>query len=267
MKILIWRKSFGRDEHAAAALVIVLVASVLIALTLELHAQETSTSGMITQKPIRTPAISPALAAQLAAVEKLPTIAADAVPRGACNFYSAQCPYWPPLPGNFYGVPVWNLGDGFFLLDDLQINYAQIEAEATATATAMSAIKTANVQSDGGGVAMDGLTQNGVPYLTIASTGTNQLLITVFNNTGPANYELWWTPVLANPAYPWTAVAVGATGQTNFTVSAAIYPTGFYQALQDTNSIPLWEAADPNNQAAGILTVFIDSPANGAVIQ
>jgi hypothetical protein len=31
----------------------------------------------------------------------------------------------------------------------------------------------------------------------------------------------------------------------------------------DTNGVPLWEAADPNNPGAGILAVFIDSPANG----
>jgi len=243
----------------------ILVAAGIAGLMLA-HAQETVTSGTVTNRPVRTPAISPELAAQLAAVEQLPAIAADAVPRGACNFYSAQCPWWPPLPGNFYRVPVWNLGDGFYLIDDLQINYAQIEAEATATAaaTAMSA-NMADVQSAGGGFSPD-YSQNGVPYLTIAPTGTN-LLITIFNNTGPANYELWWTPVLASTAYPWTAVAVGTTGQTNFTVSTAIYPTGFYRALQDTNAIPLWEAADPNNQATGILAVFIDNPTNNAALQ
>jgi hypothetical protein len=31
--------------------------------------------------------------------------------------------------------------------------------------------------------------------------------------------------------------------------------------------LPLWQAADPNNPAAGVLTVFIDSPTNGAVLQ
>jgi hypothetical protein len=136
---------------------------------------------------------------------------------------------------------------------------------ATATATAMSAgVQTADVQSDGGGFYPDYL-QNGVPYLTITPTGTN-FLITVFNNTGPANYELWWTPVLASTA-SWTAVAVGTTGQTNFTVNIEPYPAGFYRALQDTNAIPLWEAADPHNQAAGILAVFIDNPTNNAALQ
>jgi hypothetical protein len=47
----------------------------------------------------------------------------------------------------------------------------------------------------------------------------------------------------------------------------ALYQTGFYRAVIDTNSVPLWEAADPNNPGAGILAVFIDSPANGTVLQ
>jgi len=109
--------------------------------------------------------------------------------------------------------------------------------------------------------------QSGVPYLTLIPTGTNQLLITVYNDQGPANYELWYTPVLANPAYPWTALDGGSPGQTNFVVNIGPFQTGFYRAIMDTNSVPIWQAADPNNPSAGVLTVFIDSPTNGAVIQ
>jgi hypothetical protein len=32
------------------------------------------------------------------------------------------------------------------------------------------------------------------------------------------------------------------------------------------DAIPLWKAADPNNPSAGVLSVFIDSPTNGAVL-
>jgi len=111
-----------------------------------------------------------------------------------------------------------------------------------------------------------GLSQT-APFLTIAPLGTNQFSITIANGTNTGNYELWWTPVLANPDYPWMTAAVGTTGQTNFMLNMGVYQTGFFRALMDTNSIPLWEAADPNNQGAGILTVFIDSPTNGAVMQ
>ena len=104
------------------------------------------------------------------------------------------------------------------------------------------------------------------PVLTIASLGTNQFSITITNGVSTNNYDLIWTPVLANPDYPWTYAAVGTTGQTNFMLNMGEYQTGFCQALLDTNSIPLWEAADPNNPGAGILTVFIDTPTNGSTL-
>ena len=104
------------------------------------------------------------------------------------------------------------------------------------------------------------------PVLTIMQLGTNQFSITITNGVGGTYYDLLWTPVLANPDYPWTYAAVGNAGQTNFMLNMGVYQTGFFQVLIDTNSIPLWEAADPNNPGAGILTVFIDSPANGSTI-
>jgi len=106
------------------------------------------------------------------------------------------------------------------------------------------------------------------PVLAIAPSGTNQLLITITNGVGTANYELWSTPVLGNTTdYPWTVAAVGTNGQSSFTVPIGPYPAGFYQVLLDTNAIPLWEAADPNNPSLGILAVTIDSPTNGMVLQ
>jgi hypothetical protein len=105
------------------------------------------------------------------------------------------------------------------------------------------------------------------PFLTITPLGTNQFSISITNNIGSADYDLLWTPVLANPDYPWTWAAIGTPGQTNFLLDMGVYQTGFFRALLETNTIPLWEAADPNNPAAGILTVTIDNPANGSVIQ
>jgi hypothetical protein len=105
------------------------------------------------------------------------------------------------------------------------------------------------------------------PYLTVAPTGTNQLLITI-TNAGSGSYELWTTPVLGNTAtYPWTTAAVGTNGQNSFVVPTGPYPAGFFQALLDTNAIPLWQAANPTNQSLGVLAVTIDSPTNGAVLQ
>jgi hypothetical protein len=111
------------------------------------------------------------------------------------------------------------------------------------------------------------LAQSTPPVLTITPLGTNQYSINITNNIGTDTYDLLWTPVLANPDYPWTWAAIGTPGQTNFLLNMGVYQTGFFRALLDTNTIPLWEAADPNNPSAGILAVFIDNPTNGSVLQ
>jgi hypothetical protein len=209
-----------------------------------------------------TVTISEELASQLAAIEQQPTIdptnLADGLMGG--TYFSAQFPTWAPLPGNIFHVPVWNLGDNYYLLDDLGINYGGPTEKA-------AVLHTGTVRNDStkGGIGADFQTQSGVPYLTIAPTGTNTVLITVWNNLGATNYDIWTTPVLLDPI--WTLATNGLPGQTNFVLNLGTYYTGFYQAVLDTNAIPTWEAADPNNPGAGILTVYIDSPTNGAVIQ
>jgi hypothetical protein len=104
------------------------------------------------------------------------------------------------------------------------------------------------------------------PTLTIASTGTNQMSVTISNNIGTSDYDLEWTPILGNANYPWTFAAVGVPGGTNFVVGTAGYPAGFYRVILDSNTVPLWESADPNNPASPILNVTIASPKNGSTL-
>lgn len=105
------------------------------------------------------------------------------------------------------------------------------------------------------------------PLLTITPLGTNQFSVS-FTNYPASTWDLQWTPVLANTNYPWTWATMGTNGQSNYLVNMnGISDAGFFRTILDTNSIPLWEAADPNNPSLGILTVTIDSPANGAVLQ
>ena len=205
------------------------------------------------------------LEVMLLAVESVPPAPASSASRFG-TFYSAQhAPgtrsQWPPLPANTRQVPVWNLGDGVYLIDDRQVNYEEIEAEATASTMSMSL--SANVNRIGGGFSPNDLT-SGLPFLTIAPTGTNQFLITLTDAASETTYDIYTTPVLGDTVnYPWTAAVIGTSGQTNFTVNMGPYSTGFFMAVVDTNGVPIWEAADPNNPGAGILAVFIDSPANG----
>ena len=114
-----------------------------------------------------------------------------------------------------------------------------------------------------------GLAQLSPPVLTVTSVGTNQFSVT-FTNNPPTTWDLQWTPALAGSEYNWSWVKTGAYAQTNFTVSmddVSGSPTAFFRTILDTNSIPLWEAADPNNPGTGVLAVTIDSPTNGEVIQ
>ena len=93
-----------------------------------LHAQETA-------MPVQVGAISAVdwnsasdLRVMLQAVKMMPMVSADSMPHFG-TFYSAQhspgSPQpWPPLPGNPNGLPVWNLGDGIYLLNDEQVDYS-----------------------------------------------------------------------------------------------------------------------------------------------
>lgn len=105
------------------------------------------------------------------------------------------------------------------------------------------------------------------PILAIAPSGTNQISVTITNNIGGVDYDLQWTPVLENPNFPWSFAAIGVPGGTNFLLDAEGYPAIFFRAILDTNAVPLWEAANPNNPSSAILKVTIASPGNGSNLQ
>ncbi len=58
------------------------------------------------------------MAVMLQAVEATTPVAAESVPLYG-TFYSALHANWVPLPANINNVPAWSLGDGIWLLDDL----------------------------------------------------------------------------------------------------------------------------------------------------
>ena len=93
-----------------------------------LHAQETAMPVQSSATALATANLhwnsASDLQVLLQAVEMMPTVSADAMPRFE-TFYSAQhspgsSGPWPPLPSNF-GLPVWNLGDDVWLPADQQV--------------------------------------------------------------------------------------------------------------------------------------------------
>lgn len=109
------------------------------------------------------------------------------------------------------------------------------------------------------------------PEMKITALGSNQFSITITNASNPTNYTLYWTPVLVDPNYSWQVLGVSSIGETNFSVDAATWPSGWFKVMvgvdQDGDGIPEWMDAQPLNSNVGALSVTIDSPLNGSSIQ
>lgn len=110
------------------------------------------------------------------------------------------------------------------------------------------------------------------PGLSLIPTGTNQFLITITNAVGSVAYDIYRTPILNNPGYPLSLCITGALGQSNFSVTMGPEPEGFFRASvgsdSDGDGIPNWMDANPNDPTVNApLTLIINSPANGAVVQ
>ena len=117
--------------------------------------------------------------------------------------------------------------------------------------------------------------QGAPPALSIVSTGTNEVTLTVTNGVATNLYEIWWTEFLdgdlsiTNGA--WTDVYSGTTGQTNFVMDLGDTDAGFFIGVNgndfDNDGIPNWQDSRPFEPSIGLLTVTIESPANGSNVQ
>src|SRR5438552_2906609 len=59
----------------------------------------------------------------LEAIEKTQPWPAISAPKSGMFYTTQHGDNWPPLPGNTLNVPFWDLGEGFYLLDDREIDY------------------------------------------------------------------------------------------------------------------------------------------------
>jgi len=172
-----------------------------------------------------------------------PTVLPDALPDGGMggNYYSLAHPDWPPLPGDIWQVPVWNLGSGFYLLDDLDYPKSSV-------AGGMMAMDAPGPPGfdDGGTNGGDGFSSNFQPqvfttndlWLQIVGTTNTETSLTawlVINspwNVTNGVYDLFATTNLAPSAWQW--VTRCAPGQTNLTVTGLTDPMNFF-LLATTN--------------------------------
>jgi len=144
-----------------------------------------------------------------------------------------------------------------------QMNLKRFNWNLTLPCTAVGALIT--------GLAMKPSIAQVAPGLTISQLTTNQLQIVITNGSSLVNYEIYRTPLLDDPFYPWTLHLIGMQGQTNFTIDMGIETFGFFEAGVgsdwDQDGIPNYLDAQPSSTNAGILTITIESPLNGANVQ
>jgi len=112
------------------------------------------------------------------------------------------------------------------------------------------------------------------PELSIEQTDSNQFNIVITNGITATNYTLFWTPVLEDPNFPWLPLWVSEVGETNFAVEVPgmdEIPNGFFRVLMGSDSdgdgILQQQDADSDDPGVGILSVTINSPTDGAVLQ
>ena len=112
------------------------------------------------------------------------------------------------------------------------------------------------------------------PGLTITQVASNEFSIIITNGSATTNYTLFWTDVLEDVNYPWLPLWVGDVGETNFGVeipSMDDWPHGFFRALVgsdgDGDGVLEQQDADSNDSNVGILSLTINSPTNGQVLQ
>jgi hypothetical protein len=78
--------------------------------------------------------------------------------------------------------------------------------------------------------------------------------LVVTNGTNTGKYDIYWTEFLS-AAPVWQLVTNGGTGVSNFTIYIGDDTQGFFEARNDTNTLPF------------VLNLTIQAPASGANIQ
>jgi hypothetical protein len=221
------------------------------------------------------------LQVMLQAIESVPPAPADSLSRGG-TFWSAQhapgAPLaWPPLPGNFNQVPVWGLGDGCYLLDDLDLDYEALSMQAM---DAPYPDWGGGTNSYGGlyfGVQRQEFTTNDLWLEIISETnGTAHLVIHPPWNVTDGVWGLYFATNLALPFTNWTWLMNNEPGQTNLTATNLPTAQGFFR-LGPVNDLLAVSSLGTNFWLAfcnldygglGDLSLYISSPvgATGTVI-
>lgn len=199
------------------------------------------------------------------------SIGSDSTGQGvAGGQFDELCMFRKPL---IEGVWTWSLCSYYRAYRDHAAKGPVTEAEEAAVRqkaaehrTLKEASQLSEAKDSGGGVQLD-MESGGLYLLTPEIIGTN-VNLTLWGGETNQSYNILFTPVL--PADNWSTLAIGSMGQTNFAVPM-LGDTAFYRAEigddWDGDGIPNWIDARPSDPSVGALTITVDLPANGSVLQ
>jgi hypothetical protein len=130
------------------------------------------------------------LPGMIEAVSQTSPMSADSAPQTG-TFYSAQNPNGPPFPGNINDLDVWSLGDGIYVLDDLNFDYQiQFESHSMLRGFGRGGFSP-DGEPDGGSSAFYTFNTNGL-WLAITNVAKGAAYLNLNNATNEV-YAIWCT--------------------------------------------------------------------------
>jgi hypothetical protein len=193
------------------------------------------------------------LEVMLQAIESVPPAPATSAPRFG-TFYSAQhAPgtrlAWPPLPGNVYQLPVWNLGDGIVLLDDRTVNYDELQAEADLLAAAsprmnmnMMAMNLASSYAYGNRVYLTNMAAISSGY------GNMTASFSIAGGTNFVPYDILMSTNVATPFASWNWLGIGYTSN-RYSFSGQPADNAFYILAKPSQTMTVGWGEDAHTQS------------------
>jgi hypothetical protein len=222
----------------------ILIGAVMVALTGGLSAQESiSTSAAITDTK-----------ELLDILGQTTPIAYDTLSKTKLGrpafgtFWSFQNRAWPPLPCNSLGLDVWPLGDGVYVLDDRNVDYAALRAAAdleqslfTMESSSMMLMMStlSSTYAYGNTVYLTNLTTTAWPMSASFDIG---------GGTNNVPYDILTTTNLALPKMDWNWIGIGYTSN-RYTLSNQPADMAFYMLAKPQKTMTVSWGGDAYGQS------------------
>ena len=179
------------------------------------------------------------LSVMLEALATVEPVAFDSQPKNrrgqvmSVGFVSMQHPEWPPLPCNFYGLDVWPLGEGHFVLDDRKVDYAALALEASLEeAVSLNYAPQMRMMSS----SLTSYAYGNPVYLTNLVVTSASGLSAAFDLAGGTNNVPYDIQMTTNLLSPWNWLGIGYTSN-RYTFTSQPTDAAFYRLAKPSRTM------------------------------